>query len=218
MRARPYREEAGFSLVEMLVTMVMMITVLFALYGIFDMTIRTYSFGNNKVEAVENARLGLEKMSREIRAAYPYDKAAIPPNPPDTHLLDTMVENAISFGNDTVTPNFEVDTTEEITYTLDDGGGGTCDTGDTCRLVRSIGGGSYQPVVEYVRAPDGLRFTYLKEDGSDADTQMDPTTDPNEEPLVEVVRIELDIVVDAGSTQEGVQTLTTDVALRNRES
>jgi Tfp pilus assembly protein PilW len=214
MRARLYREEAGFSLVEMLVTMLMMIVVLFALYGIFDMTIRVYSLGNNKTEAVENARLGLEKMSREVRAAYPYDKAA---SPPDTHLLDTMAENEISFGNDTVTSNFEVDLTEEITYRLEDGAGGTCDAGDTCTLVRSIGAGGYQPVVEYIRAPDGLRFTYLKED-ADNDGQMDPTTAPSEEPSVEVVRIELDIVVDEGSPQEGLQTLTTDVALRNRES
>lgn len=213
-KSRLYREEDGFTLVEVLVTTLVMVIVLFALAGIFDMTLRTYSFSNNKVEAVENARLGLEKMSREVRAAYPYDKAA---SPEDTRLLDTMAQGEISFGNDNVIPNFEVDLTEEITYTLDDGSGGTCDTGDTCRLVRSIGDGSYEPVVEYVRAPEGLRFTYLKED-ADGDGQMDPTTDPTEEPLVEVVRIELDVVVDAGGRDEGVQTLTTDVALRNRGS
>jgi prepilin-type N-terminal cleavage/methylation domain-containing protein len=68
---RLLREESGFTLVEVLVTMTIMIVVLSALYGIFDMGLRTFSFGNNKVEAVENARLGLEKMEREIRAAYP---------------------------------------------------------------------------------------------------------------------------------------------------
>ena len=55
--------------------MVMMLTVLFALYSIFDMSLRVFGFGSDKVEAVENARLGLEKMERELRGAYPYDKA-----------------------------------------------------------------------------------------------------------------------------------------------
>jgi Tfp pilus assembly protein PilW len=52
-----------------------MIVVLFALYNVFDMSIRVFSFGNDKLEAVENARLGLEKMERELRDAYPYNKA-----------------------------------------------------------------------------------------------------------------------------------------------
>ena len=70
------KEEDGFTLSEVLVAMTMMIMVLFALYSIFDMSIRVFSFGNDKTEAVQNARLGLEKMEREIRAAYPYDKPA----------------------------------------------------------------------------------------------------------------------------------------------
>jgi prepilin-type N-terminal cleavage/methylation domain-containing protein len=70
------REEGGFTLPEVLVAMTLMVVVFFALYAIFDMSIRVFSFGNDKVEAVENARLGLEKMEREIRAAYPYDKPA----------------------------------------------------------------------------------------------------------------------------------------------
>jgi hypothetical protein len=41
------REESGFILPELMVTMVMMRTVLFALYSIFDMSIRVFSFGND---------------------------------------------------------------------------------------------------------------------------------------------------------------------------
>ncbi len=58
MRGGLLSEEGGFTLPELMVTMVMMLTVLFALYSIFDMSIRVFSFGNHKVEAVENARLG----------------------------------------------------------------------------------------------------------------------------------------------------------------
>ena len=46
--------------------MIMMV-VFFALSSIFDMSLRVFSFGNNKVEAVESARVGMEKMEREIR-------------------------------------------------------------------------------------------------------------------------------------------------------
>lgn len=72
---RLLREEDGFTLPELLVTMLMMVIVLFALYSIFDMSIRVFSFGNDKVEAVQTARQGLEKMEREIRAAYPVNGA-----------------------------------------------------------------------------------------------------------------------------------------------
>ena len=71
MRRRFLKEQDGFTLPEMLVTMVIMLAVLSALYNIFDMSLKVFRFGNDKVEAVENARLGLEKMAREIRAAYP---------------------------------------------------------------------------------------------------------------------------------------------------
>src|SRR5215208_3816995 len=57
----------------MLITLIIMSVVLMSLGSIFDMSVRIFSFGNNKVEAVESARIGMEKMEREIRAAYPVD-------------------------------------------------------------------------------------------------------------------------------------------------
>jgi type II secretory pathway component PulJ len=81
------KEEDEFTLSEVLVAMTMMIImVLFALYSILDMSVRVFSFGNDKVEATANARLGLEKMAREIRSAYPYDKLS-----GQDHLLGTPV-------------------------------------------------------------------------------------------------------------------------------
>ena len=58
MKERFLREERGFTLTEMMVTTVIMMVVLFALYSIFDMSLQVFSFGNNKVEAVESARIG----------------------------------------------------------------------------------------------------------------------------------------------------------------
>ena len=73
VRERFLKDERGFTLTEMMVTIMIMMVVFFALYSIFDMSLRVFSFGNNKVEAVESARVGMEKMEREIRAAYPVD-------------------------------------------------------------------------------------------------------------------------------------------------
>src|SRR5215211_7385375 len=76
LRERFSKDEGGFSLPEVLVTMMIMTVVLFALYNIFDMSLKVFSFGNNKVEAVESARAGMDKMEREIRQAYAYNSAS----------------------------------------------------------------------------------------------------------------------------------------------
>jgi type II secretory pathway component PulJ len=223
--------EEGFTLSEMLVTIMIMIVVLFALYSIFDMSLRVYSFGNDKVEAVENARLGLEKMEREIRAAYPVNKLATPPEdhlffvsgapesptlPPAEAGLDATQRSTITFGNDLpqdVTPPNRriydtitgVDPGEEITYRL---------TGTT--LERLTNGGDPEPVVENV-APGGLRFDFLKSNLAAYD--LVPVTEDDDEngtldgTDAEVVRVTLTIDKD-GRTQ----TLTTDVNLENGES
>jgi prepilin-type N-terminal cleavage/methylation domain-containing protein len=215
---RLLREERGFTLVEMTVTIMIMIVVLFALYSIFDMSMRVFSFGNDKVEATENARLGLEKMEREIRAAYPVDRvnglqhvffapgvSATPARPgPQT----------ITFGNDlrvsdTQPPNRKVDLEEEITYELRDSENlnnacPTTGTGGVCSLVRRQGAtGSFQPVVDYV-VPNGLTFEYLRSNL----TATDPAGNGTD---IGVVRIELGVNKDGRR-----QILTTDVDLRNR--
>ena len=83
-------EESGFTLSEVLVAMTMMVTVLFALYAIFDASVRIFRYGNDELEALESARLGLERMEREIRAAYPHDSGT---------LIDTGGRYEISFRN-----------------------------------------------------------------------------------------------------------------------
>jgi prepilin-type N-terminal cleavage/methylation domain-containing protein len=207
------REEGGFTLPEVLVAMTLMVVVFFALYAIFDMTIEVFGFGNDKVEAVENARLGLEKLEREIRAAYPYDKGA-----GKDHLLwspgypatgEIPPSDRISFGNDLdgnrkiecPPPPAPSSTCEIITYDVYRPGGSTTDALGRARSS----GGVRQPVAGYVRDIDGdgeaLTFDYLDRFG-------DPTTSEAE---VAMVRIELEVGVNGRA-----QTLSTQVALRNR--
>lgn len=207
MRAN-LRNEEGFTLPEMLVTISIMLLILFALYSIFDTSIRVFDFGNDKVEAVDNARLGLEKMEREVRAAYPYDKGNTLGSGVDTRVLGTMGATEIVFGND-LNGNYAVDAGETIRYTLSG-------SGATRTLQRSQPStGTLQDVVEYVLPPSagapypgaptpypgGLRFYYFDASGATATSESQ----------VRVVRIELDVSKDGR-----VQKLSTDVALRNR--
>lgn len=207
MREKLLRDESGFTLVELMVTIMIMITVLFALYSIFDMSIRVFSFGNDKTEAVENARLGMEKMEREIRAAYPYDKTdndeAIPSTLTNDYLFPAggFTSNSIKFGNDLNGDRKVNVPAEEIVYRLSGS--------EPYSLLRVNPSDDVvpDPVVEFVKA-NGLTFEYLKSDGTTAATS---------ETDIAIVRIKLEIEVKRGA-QAGTQTLTTDVALRNRRN
>jgi hypothetical protein len=201
-----------------MVTMLMTLTVLFALYGIFDASIRVFEFGNDKVEAVENARLGLERMEREIRAAYPYDSTATPPN---NTLFTTWTSNRITFGNELTgdrrilcpsPPPDPPPRCEIITYDVYQPSGST-----TYALGRANSiGGVRQPVVEYVNrisaTSTGLTFGYFTSKGA----EIDPAS-PGSLTEADIARVRIRLEVKVPGSQPGIQTLTTDVDLRNRE-
>jgi Tfp pilus assembly protein PilW len=203
MRKRLIKQESGFTLPEVLVTMFIMILVLFALYSIFDMSLRVFSFGNAKVEATDNARLGLEKVAREIRAAFPVNTAnatAHPTTSESRRLLNSggSGPKQITFGND-LNGNRRVDTNEVITYSLSG-------SGPPYTLLRNS-----QPAIEYV---EDINFTYFARQGSTPIT-LSGANETN----VERVVIELTVRVPPGTRgtmNDATQTLTTTVALRNR--
>ena len=219
-RGRFLREESGFTLPELMTTMVVMLLVLFALYNLFDTGLRIFSFGNNKMEATENARVGLEKMEREIRAAYPvnvsdptklylfFNANGSTTNPPQAMPTATQ----ITFGNDLDGSGTVACGTpcEYITYklTANDSTNTAC-TASPCTLKRvnaanSTGVGD--PVVENV-VYNGLSLTYYKADGTAATS----------EGQISRVRVSLEITVDPGTTNEGTQELTSEIYLRNRQ-
>lgn len=202
---------------EMSVTIVIMMVVLFALYSIFDMSLRVFAFGNDKVEATQSARLGLERMEREIRAAYPVDRIES-----KRHVFFTAgfsatptrpASDGITFGNDLpaggLPPNRMVDAGEEITYELRSSSDlyTVCPVSGTegvCTLVRRQGSTTaFEPVVEHV-LPAGLTFQYFTNVMAATDATGNGTD-------IGVVRVKLRVDVDGRG-----QTLTTDVDLRNR--
>jgi type II secretory pathway component PulJ len=203
MTRRLLREEGGFTLSEMLVTMMMMLTVMFALYSIFDMSIRVFSFGNDKVEAAETARVGLDKMARELRAAYPVDRVNAKTNlfwsagAPVTPLTSPPpATGPITFGND-LNGNRRI--YDSLTSTLDSGEQITYSVSGTTLMRNGA------PVAENVQA---LTLTYLDANGI-------PVT--GAAAGIRVVHIKLEVEVNSYAGQGPVtQTLQTDVALRNR--
>lgn len=223
MKERFLRDERGFTLPEMMVTIMIMIVVLFALYSIFDMSLRVYAFGNNKAEAMESARLGVEKMEREIRGAYKYDSSAsqnhlffTTASPTTALTVPPTTVSQITFGNDMGAPGagngkIECGTPcEYITYKLTDSAGTSpCNTAPcTLRRVNTANSADLgDPVVEDVAA-NGLTFTLLQGDGATLATN---------EGDIGIVLVSLDIAVNQGTNTQGTQTLTTAIDLRNRQ-
>lgn len=141
-------DEGGFTLTEVLVTMLMMLTVMVALHSIFSTSLRVFSFGNDKVEAIENARIGLERMEREIRAAYPVE----------SELLTTTEPGRISFYNSV---GAEASETTRITYEMYDSSEGDA-------LGRSEDGGNNRAVSQFV---EDLEFDYLDRNGDSVEEE-----------------------------------------------
>jgi type II secretory pathway component PulJ len=203
-RAGRWKEDAGFTLVEMLVAATMMFAVLFALYGIFDVSVRAFGYGGDRVEAVGNARLALDRMEREIRAAYPYDLTSDPPkrylflNPLDPTRPAVPTTTRIAFGNETGGDR-RINATEVVGYYL---------SGNDLKRSK---GGSVQTLMESV-ATDGLRFTLCR-----SANDCPPALAITDEAEIRLVRIELTVEVERSGEDPARQKLATDVYLRNRE-
>lgn len=128
-------DESGFTLAEALVAMTMMATVLFSLYAVFDTTVRVFDLAGDRLEAAENARLGLGRMEREIRAAYPQAGGV---------LLGTWEPTRIAFRNKPTD-----DPPQTIVYSLSGGSPG---------YLRRNG----QRVAGPLEGGDGVRFAYCE--------------------------------------------------------
>ena len=211
-RMRLLMDERGFTLTEMLVTIIIMMIVFFALFSIFDMSLRVFSYANNKVEAVESARVAMEKMEREIRQAYVYNR------PTDMHLFDQWTSNQIRFGNDLdgngiiACPNTSSPAQcEKIGYQLDGStlGRDNTSTGATNDVA------NLQPVAENVQ---NLTFTYYDRNGNEIDPAgPEAIADPvGTEANIDRVQVSLEVSVDQGIGNPGTQTLTSVIDLRNR--
>ena len=194
------KDERGFSLSEMMVTTMIMIVVLLALFGLFDMSLKVFSYGNNKVEAVESARVGMEKMEREIRQAYAPSA--------DAQMFDWWTSAEIRFGNDLdgngviACPN-STGRCEKIGYRLN----GTTLGRDNTSTGATNTVANLQPVAEHVQS---LTFTYYDRNGNVVVPGV------GNEVAIDRVLVTMQVSVNEGVGHSGTQTLTSVVDLRNR--
>ena len=221
-RGRFLKDERGFTLSEMLVTVMIMTVVLGGLSSMFHMSLRVFSYGNNKVEAVESARVGLEKMEREIRQAHTVDTTT-------RQMFYTWTPlNQIRFGIDLdedgiiECPNLDTPSLcEKFGYQVyeveEPPGSGNfisilgrdnTSTGAT----NATGPPNLRPVAENVQS---LTFTYYDHTGDEVLPAGDP--DGDTEADIDRVLVRLAISIDKKDlSTPGTQTLTTVIDLRNR--
>ncbi len=214
-RERLLKDERGFTLPEMLITITIMGVVFSALFSVFDMSLTIFSYGNNKVEAAENARVGLEKMEREIRQAHAINTAT-------GQMFDTWTPTQIRFGNDLdgngviACPNTSSPTKcEKIGYQVyeNPGGSGNFTLGRDNTSTGPVNTPpNLRPVAERVQS---LAFTYYDSTGDEVVPGGDP--DGDTEVDIDRVLVSLNISVSQGLGNPATQeTLTTVIDLRNR--
>jgi prepilin-type N-terminal cleavage/methylation domain-containing protein len=182
------RDEAAFSLVELLVVLAVLGLVMAGALGLLDSGLGAYALGAARTEAQQAARVGLERMAKELRQAG-YDPAgAAPPAivvAEPTRLVFQMDLN----GNGVIDP-----TRERITYLLRADG-----------VLRRDAGAGAQPIVEGVRR---LEFAYFDRAGA-------PTADPAR---VRAIRIRIQTGASWAGVLPRMSPgvlMETEVALRN---
>ena len=143
------------------------------------MSLKVFSFGNNKVEAVESARVGLEKMEREIRQAYvtiepPTDTCSLVPRIRDRVDRASDHRHADHFGNDLGAAGGEIGTIEcgtpceYIAYKLTD----DCNVPRLHRRSMHAPRGSTRPTQDLASpsprtSPQRAQLHVLESDGAD---------------------------------------------------
>ncbi len=186
--------QKGFSLLEVLTTTAIFGVLLVGVCTIYAASLKSFNRGQNKIEAQQNARVGIEVLARELRLAG-YD-----PSDAINVLPTTAIEVAAA---NTVTFIADVDgdaVSDRVRYGLQ----GT-------RLVRdsaSWSGTAFPALTgnnELAEGVTALTFTYS--DGNDSFTAT----------LADIRRITIGISTQE-TTPDGIQVsfpLTLDVRLRN---
>jgi type II secretory pathway component PulJ len=157
------RNEAGHSLVELLIATALLALVMAATLSLLQSGLGASGWGSARVEAQQAARVALERMARELREAG-YDPASVGIQAVVVAEPARVVFQRDLNGNGVIDP-----THERVTYVLRPG---------ESTLRRDAGGGA-QPIAENVRR---FALAYF-------DARGVPTTDP---PQIASIRIELE--------------------------
>ena len=214
-QARRLSGQAGFTLIEALIASSVFLIVLYGVYTVYDVGEANYSKGSRKWDVQTEARIALERMAREIRAA--------------GYASPKLSDPVVIATNDTLSIHANMDGTgaKYITYSLRDCSGNVGTT-----LYRNVSTTTYCGGDPFIDNVAGLTFTYYELnnltlpypltstyqlDGQDAVTGTTVPSAPavgSDRSLIKQIKISLNVQQQV----RGVTipfTATTDVALRN---
>ncbi len=192
------RSQQGFNLIEMLVAMAIGAIVMAAVVNMFVNQSKAYAIRDQVTEMQQNARTGIDFLTREITMAG-YD----PEGTSGANII-AATANSIQFSMD-LSRNGAIEADENVTYLLyDDGEDGDLDLGRTTD-------GATQLIAENIQ---NLALQYGLSDG----TTTNAPPDPSQVRAVEVSLTTRTKNPDAKFTANGgyrIQTLTASIQVRN---
>jgi type IV pilus assembly protein PilW len=181
---------AGFTLVEMLISIAILSILFGTIYRTFDIFSRSYTKENVKAGVQQKTRIGIDLMARDIRLAGldPLGSANAGFNPANTN------STSIQFSTDL---NYDGDPFEDIRYALN---------GNLIQQTCDLGTGSVTATL--LDNVTGLTFTYL--DATDT-----PLAEPIPTDQIRTVLISLTTQREAGRDGPISRTYTTRIRCRN---
>jgi type IV pilus assembly protein PilW len=220
MRARAFRCQDGFTLVELMVAMSIFLLILVGIFQVFDPSRNAYQVSTRKLDVQQNARVAMDRMARQLRMTGYFPENLVPnPVNPLSNSIQVATDSAISVAGDLD----ELGTSSAYTF---------CLNGGLRRVSGAIGAaGSYtcaggQLMAESVTA---LSFAYF-------DSANNPVPNPPGAPFnldaqglgaapsfatvaqrSIVRRIVIAVTAQENVPSQGIQTytLTSDVRIRN---
>src|SRR3989339_835674 len=152
---RTLRGSCGFTLLELLTSLVVGMIVLGAMYSLFIIQDRHFTTQEQIAEAQQIARTTMDAMAREITMAGFDPNKSLPTPAPANAAITATTATSLSFTADLNANSALTDANENVTYAFD---------AANYRITRNTGGGA-QPFAENI---EDLTFTYY--DGSGTET------------------------------------------------
>lgn len=184
---------AGFTLVEVLMSIAILSILFGTIYRTFDIFNRSYTSENVKAGVQQKTRIGIDLMARDIRLAGldPLGSADAGFNPANTNSSSIQFTADLNYDGDIDDPF------EDIRYALN---------GNLLQLTSDLGTGMVAATL--LDNVTGLTFTYLDE--TDA-----PLAEPIPTDQIRTVLVSLSMQREAGRGGPIIRTYTTRVRCRN---
>jgi type IV pilus assembly protein PilW len=197
---RQLRDAAGFTMLELLISMVISLLLGTAGFALFRSQLRSLTDQSASLDAIEGTRAALDLMAHDIRMA-----GAIPTGSCTScgAGLSNASANGLTVAWD-ANMNGTLDAGESITYSYDS---------SSQTVVRTVSGATSQALIKNVPS-GGLSFQYLQFDGTTAAMSGGQVTNP-----AGVVTVKITVQVQAArATTVTTTTLQAKVGLRNRSA